>query len=170
MPSRIRRTNRTILATVEGYTEEAMLRHLKTLYCPRTLPISVTIKNARGHGPGGVIDAIQAACKTTSEYSCKIAVLDGDIPITPEHSRWFRENEVTLFVSEPCIEATLLRMHDVRAATNTINCKRSLSRLLAGDQTDLRFYERHFPREVVERARLGLPMINDLIIYLTTAP
>lgn len=169
MPPRIRRTNKTILVTVEGYTEEVLLRHLKSLYCLRTLPISVTIKNARGHGPQGVIDAIKAACKT-AEYSAKIAVFDGDIPLTPEDSKWFSDENVTLFISTPCIEATLLKMRSARVASNTASCKRSLERLLPGDQTDLKYYERHFPREVIESARVTLPMINDLIIYITTAP
>ncbi|MOA30593.1 hypothetical protein D3C78_1516940 [compost metagenome] len=98
----------------------------------------------------------------------KVAVLDGDIPITREDKAWFDKNGVTLFISTPCIEATLLKIKGARAADVTRACKRSLEALLPGDQTDIRYYERHFTRDVIEGARRTTPLINDLIILLTT--
>ena len=41
---------RTLLLVGEGATEEAFLRHVKSIYAPRGAGLKVTIKNAHGKG------------------------------------------------------------------------------------------------------------------------
>ena len=57
----LRKTNRTVLIVVEGETEEAFVQHLKRLYYHRGMRLSISLKNAHGHGPQGVISKLKSA-------------------------------------------------------------------------------------------------------------
>jgi hypothetical protein len=163
----VRRTNKTILVAVEGYTDEAFVRHLKELYCSRNIPISITIKNARGHGPEGVMDCIQSALKT-AQYDLVAAVLDGDLDICKKCQDYFYQVDARLFISTPAIEATLLQIQNKKPGRTTGLCKRQLGDLLSGDSTEVRFYERHFPKEMIDKAKPTITLINDFVIFITS--
>lgn len=162
-----RRTNTTILLAVEGFTDEAFARHLKTIYIKREMMISVTVKNAKGKGPEGIQDAIKSAMRT-ADYSLVGAIFDGDIPISPKVGKWLTENHVQTFVSSPAIEATLLSIHGLKIGRTTDECKNLLATSLKGDSTEPAFYEKHFSRPVLESGRFTTSRLNDLIIFLTT--
>lgn len=151
---------------VEGYTEEAFIRHLKSIYCGRDSFISVTIKNAKGKGPEGIVDAIKAA-KRTGDYNLVGAVFDGDIPISAEVDKWLNTNKVARFVSIPSIESTLLAVHAFKLGKTTKECKDLLISALKGDSTEESFYTKHFPNHVVERGRMSASCLNDLIIFIS---
>lgn len=166
MKKPIRRTNNTILMAVEGYTEEAFIRHLKSIYCGRDSFISLTIKNAKGKGPEGIVDAIKAA-KRTGDYNLVGAVFDGDIQISAEVDKWLNANKVARFISTPSIEATLLSIHALKLGKTTKNCKDLLINALRGDPTEESFYVKHFPDHIVERGRMSASCLNDLIIFIS---
>jgi hypothetical protein len=165
MKKPIRRTNNTILVAVEGYTDEAFLRHLKSIYCGRDSLISLTIKNAKGKGPEGIIDAIKAA-QRTGQYNLVGALFDGDIPISLEVDRWLTKNKIYRFVSTPAIEATLLTARAIKPGRTTKDCKDMLINVLAGDPTEEAFYAKHFPQPIIERGRMTVACLNDLIIFI----
>lgn len=128
--------------------------------------ISITIKNAKGKGPEGIVDAIKAA-QRTGQFNLIGAVFDGDLPVTPVIGKWLTRNRVENFISEPAIEATLLSVHRLRIGRSTHECKELLSGEFAGDPTDATFYERHFPQSTLDAARLTTSRLNDLIIFMT---
>ncbi|MBK9220467.1 MAG: hypothetical protein IPL70_19975 [Uliginosibacterium sp.] len=105
----LRKTNRTVLLVVEGETEEAFVSHIKGLYYQRSMRLSVSIKNAHGHGPQGVIDKLKSVAQT-ADFDHRIAVLDADIPLTTAEDKWLRGAKVESVVSVPAIEATLLEI------------------------------------------------------------
>jgi len=162
----LRRTNNTILIVVEGYTEDAFVKHLKSIYCSRDCFVTVTVKNARGHGPDGIVDTIKSA-KRTAQYNLTAAVFDGDIAITDKISKWFRDEKIELFISTPAIEATLLSILKSRTGTSTKECKSMLERLISGDPTDRAYYEKNFGKSVLEGSRATTSRLNDLIIFMT---
>ena len=162
-----RATNKTILVVVEGYTEEALLKHIKALYLGLACGISVTVKNARGHGPQGVADAMSSACKIAS-FDYKSALLDSDIPICKKNEVFFASQKVELFLSVPAIEATLIELvgGKVRQNANTAECKQVLTRLLVGDSCEQRYYERHFTKPIIEAGRNNNILMDNLLNYI----
>lgn len=162
-----RKTNTTILLVVEGFTEEAFSKHLKACYIDREMHIALTVKNAKGHGPEGIVDAFQSIFKTTNHFDFKGAFYDNDVPCSPAVNRFFQRNDVTSFVSDPCVEALLISLQGGRPGLNTRSCKQALERLIDGDQTDRFYYERHFDRELLERKRQDVVLIHQLISFIT---
>ena len=67
----------------------------------------LSIKNAHGHGPEGVIDKIRAVLKT-ADFDRIYAVLDADIPCTAAQKAYLQTLHVACLISDPAIEATLL--------------------------------------------------------------
>ena len=166
MKKPIRRTNNTILMAVEGYTEEALIKHLKSIYCGRDSLVSVTIKNAKGKGPEGIVEAIKSA-KRTGDYNLIGAVFDGDIQISKDVNAWLNSNKVSRFISTPSIEATLLSVRAIKPGRTTKDCKDLLLNAFAGDSTDESFYVKHFADCVIERGRMSSSCLNDLIIFMS---
>ena len=161
----IRRTNNTILVAVEGYTDDAFVKHLKSLYCGRDSFVSLTTKNAKGKGPEGIVEAIKSA-RRTGDYRLVGAVFDGDIPVSPEVDRWLTANKVARFISTPSIESTLLAARSIKPGRNTKECKDILERLLPGDATEAAFYAKYFQAHILERGRMNASCLNDLIIFI----
>lgn len=166
MKKPIRRTNNTILVAVEGYTDEAFLRHLKNLFCGRDSLVSLTIKNAKGKGPEGIVDAIKSA-KRTGDYNLVGAVFDGDLSISRDVDNWLNAHKVYRFISTPSIEVTLLSARLIKPCRTTKECKDLLSRTLNGDSTEESFYAKHFSEQIIERGRMSASCLNDLIIFIS---
>lgn len=158
----LRKTNRTVLIVVEGESEEAFVSHLKSLYYRRGMQLSVSIRNAHGHGPQGVIDKLKSVAKT-ADFDHRVAVLDADIPLTVAEINWLRKEKVEAIASEPAIEATLLAILGRRPPAVTASCKSELLRHAPGDQTDLRYHRQYFPFEILERARDRVAVLAALI-------
>lgn len=158
----LRKTNRTVLIVVEGETEEAFVSHLKSLYYRRGMQLSISIRNAHGHGPQGVINKLKSVTQT-AEFDHRIAVLDADIPLKPVEDQWLRRARIETIISDPAIEATLLTILGKHAPDNTGACKGELQRHAPGDQTDVRYYEKYFPLEILEKVRGKVPAFDALI-------
>lgn len=163
----LRKTNRTVLLVVEGETEEAFVSHIKGLYYQRSMRLSVSIKNAHGHGPQGVIDKLKSVAQT-ADFDHRIAVLDADIPLTTAEDKWLRGAKVESVVSVPAIEATLLEILGKHAPDTTGACKNELQRHTPGDPTEARYYAKYFPLEVLEQARGKVQVLDALIAAVST--
>lgn len=162
----LRKTNTTVLIVVEGETEEAFTAHLKRLYYQRGIPLSVSIKNAHGYGPQGIIDKLKSVAQT-AEFDRRLAVLDTDIALQPAQQKWLRSQKVELIFSDPAIEATLLTILGKHAPDVTSACKSGLQKQAPGDPTDGRYYEKYFPLATLEAARLKNPTLEALIAALS---
>jgi hypothetical protein len=167
MPKILKKTNRTVLFAVEGETDLAFMTHLKQCYVGRDCNVSIKIKNAHGAGPLGIMDALITGARGKS-YDRLAALFDSDLPICLESGKYFRKNSVRLFQSVPAIEGTLLSLGNTRLRQNisTDECKRLLSRNYAGDAMDVRFYERHFNKDLIEAARPRIQLLDELISYI----
>ncbi len=163
---KLRKTNKTVLIVVEGETEEAFVSHLKRLYYQRGMPLSVSIKNAHGYGPLGIIDKLKSVAQT-AEFEQRLAVLDSDIALLPLQEKWFRQQKIGLILSNPAIEATLLNILGKHAPAETHACKGELEKQAPGDPTDARYYDKHFPLRVLEQARNKVPALEALIASLS---
>lgn len=163
----LRKTNRTVLIVVEGETEEAFLTHIRKLYYQRGMRLAISIKNAHGYGPQGVIDKLESVAQT-ADHDWRIAVLDGDIPLTVAEAKWLRREKVETILSTPAIEATLLAILDKPAPGSTAACKSELQKHAPGDATELRYYEKHFPRPELDKARARIPALAALIAAIST--
>jgi hypothetical protein len=166
-PKKIRKTNKTVLFAVEGETDYAFLTHVKQCYLERGCNVSVKIRNAHGAGPLGIVDALASGAKGKS-YDFMAALLDSDVPLCSVSNEYFVRNSVTLFQSSPAIEGTILQLAGIRLQENmsTGDCKRLLARSFAGDAMDVRFYERHFGKALIDEVRGRVLLVDDLIRYL----
>jgi hypothetical protein len=162
----LRKTNTTVLIVVEGETEEAFAAHLKRLYYQRGMPLSVSIKNAHGYGPQGMIDKIKSVTQT-ADFDRRFAVLDTDIALLPAQEKWLRTQKIGLIFSSPAIEATLLAILGKQAPAVTGACKSELQKQAPGDPTDARYYEKYFSQATLETARLKNPTLEALIAALS---
>lgn len=163
----LRKTNRTVLIVVEGETEEAFITHLKRLYYRRGMQLSVSIRNARGHGPQGIIDKLKSVAQT-ADFQHRIAVLDADIPLKASEDKWLRKEKVKTIVSMPAIEATLLAILGRHAPDTTGACKKALQRHAPGDPTDVSYYEKYFQHEMLEQTRCKVPILDAVIAAVST--
>lgn len=163
----LRKTNRTVLLVVEGDTEEAFVSHIKNLYYVRGMQLRVSIKNAHGHGPQGIIDKLNSVAQT-ADFDDRYAVLDGDIPLSAAEAKWFRKAKVETIVSAPAIEATLLSILGKCVRDTAIACKDELQEHAPGDPTGLRYYEKYLPRAVLEQARDRVKALGALIKAVST--
>lgn len=163
---KLRKTNKTVLIVVEGETEEAFVKHLKRLYYQRGMPLSVSIKNAHGYGPQGIIDKLKSVAQT-ADFERRLVVLDSDIPLSPAQGKWLRQQKIEIVLSTPAIEATLLTIHGKHAPAGTHACKGELEKQAPGDPTDERFYDKHFPLALLEPARSKVPALKALIAALS---
>lgn len=162
----LRKTNKTVLIVVEGETEEAFVSYLKQLFCRRGMPLSVSVKNARGHGPEGVIDKLKSVAKT-ADFDHRLAVLDADIALLPAQEKWLRKEKIEQIFSAPAIEATLLTILGRQAPSVTGACKDELRKLAPGDPTEVRYYEKYFPLHTLESMRSKVPPLEKLIAALS---
>ena len=163
----LRKTNRTVLIVVEGETEEAFVSHVKSLYYRRSMHLSVSIRNAHGYGPQGIIDKLKAVAQT-ADFDHRVAMLDADIPLEPTEASWLRRERIETIVSTPAIEGALLAILGQRVPALTATCKRELQKYAPGDQTEVRYYTRHFPLEVLEAARGEVLLLDALIASVST--
>lgn len=162
----LRKTNKTVLIVVEGETEEAFVGYLKQLYYRRGMPLSVSIKNARGHGPNGVIDKLKSVAQT-ADFDHRLAVLDADIALLPAQEKWLRKEKIELIFSAPAIEATLLTILGKQVPNATAACKNELQKQASGDPTEVRYYEKYFPLSTLESMRSKVPALEKLIAALS---
>jgi len=163
----LRKTNRTVLIVVEGYTDEAFTKHVKRLYYHRGMRLSVSIHNAFGHGPRGIIKKLKSVAQT-ADFNHRIAVFDADVPLTAEEASWLRKEKVDTIVSVPAIEAPLLAILGKPAPKSTEACKKELQKHAPGDPTEASYHEKYFPHDKLEQARGKFAVLDALIAAVST--
>jgi len=156
------KARRTLLIVGEGYHEEAFLNHVKQLYAPRGCGLAVTVKNARGKGAMHVIDWTIKQIANIA-YDTVAAMLDTDKDWSPKVAKQAKVKKIQVLASEPCFDAVMLRLLDLRAEDEAKVLKRRLAPYLDNEPTQRESYEKHFGKECLEAGRGKEPTINALL-------
>lgn len=158
MARKVRRTRRTILLVVEGFTDKDFIQHLKNLYHDRGCGFRVVVKNAKGKGGNNVIDTAYSE-KRQGGYDDIAVFYDGDVPLTAKSKRHSRNFHV--FVAHPCLEGLLLEILEQFVANGCDENKKRYARLACR-----RGFSELFPSELLERRRKAIPLLDDLLTFL----
>ena len=153
---------KTLLVVGEGDSEEAFLKHLRELYCSGGAGVAVTVRNAHGKGPENVIDHAARQARIYS-YDARAALLDTDIPWTDKLKKEARKAKVDMIGSTPCFEGLLLAILGKHPASQCADCKKAISLLLGVDLTERQSYAKHFPKAVLDAARLKIIELDQLL-------
>ena len=161
-----RQQNKTLLLVGEGGAEEAFLRYLKAAYCPRGCGVAVTIKNAHGKGAGNVIDVAIRAAKGAA-FDTKAVLLDTDQDWNDKTRKQAKLNKITVLLSTPCFEATLLSIHQHSIDGCTPEqLKRNFKTAFGSEAHARDVYPKHFGSQRLEVARQRLDLIDTLLRLL----
>ncbi len=133
---RIIRQRTTLLIVGEGATEEAFLKHLRSLYCADRQGPRVTIKNAYGKGPENVLQVAIRELRRAADYDQVAVLMDTDIPWTAQLHKKAREHDIQLLGCSPCIEGLFLRLLDKKVPDSSTACKKELARHLVATLTE----------------------------------
>lgn len=127
---RMIRQRTTLLIVGEGATEEAFLKHLRSLYCADRQGPRVTIKNAYGKGPENVLRVAIHELRRAADYDRVAVLMDTDIPWTAQLRKQAREHGIELLGCSPCIEGLFLQMLGNKAPASSTACKKELAKYL----------------------------------------
>jgi hypothetical protein len=153
---------KTLLIVGEGDSEEAFLKHLRELYCSGGAGVAVTVRNAHGKGPENVIDHATRLARIAS-FDKRVALLDTDIPWTDKLKKEARKAKINMIGSIPCFEGLLLAILGKYPAAQCADCKKAISLLLGVDLTERQSYAKHFPKPVLDAARLKIVELDQLL-------
>jgi len=156
------KVRKTLLIVGEGDSEEAFLKHLRDLYCSGGAGVAVTVRNAHGKGPENVIDHAARQARIYS-YDARAALLDTDIPWTDKLKKDARKAKIDMVGSVPCFEGLLLSILGKRPADQCADCKKAIQQLIDVDLTERQAYAKHFPKAVLDAARLKLVELDRLL-------
>ncbi len=159
-----RQQRKTALLVGEGLAEQAFLNHLKALYVERGSK-QVTVKTAKGKGGAHVLDytrrqGLQAA------FDQMGTLLDTDTDWNDEQRGLAIRLGIEVFEAHPCLEALLLRVSGLRALHATDQCKKAFKQKFQAEAHVSGLFERHFPKDVLERARKQVPELERLVGFL----
>ena len=122
-PRRQLQIRRTVLVVVEGDTEFAFCRYLKSIGS-QGRNIQVTIKNAQGGSPDKIVEHARRQSRH-SAFDQVVIMLDDDKPLTAQGTKTARSMRARLFRSSPCIEGFFLRLLRQPVPSTTEACKRA---------------------------------------------
>jgi hypothetical protein len=97
----------------------------------------------------------------------RTALVDTDTDWGDTQRAHARRHRVTVFESDPCLEAMLLRVAGYQPPGTTAECKQAFQKRFGTAAHDERVYERHFGCEVLEAARARVPVLDQLLHYLS---
>lgn len=163
-----RKVARTVLLVGEGDAEEALLRHLKTLYVVRGSGLVITIKNARGKGAGYVVDyAIRQSRNRAFDHV--LAMFDTDTDWTDNVRSAAARGRIQTLPCEPCLEALLLQAFDHKThGLNSLQLKQKFEREFGHPAHDDR-YLRTAGVPFFNAARRRVPGIDTLLGLIAPA-
>lgn len=151
----------TAQIVVEGHTEEAFCKYLKSIYAP-DCGVRVEIHNARGGSPKHVI---QAALKRRG-FDRTFVCYDADVPLPATWGRKSRANGHIAVVSDPCIEAFLLELLGHPCGGDTGACKRAFRKFFPGNShADPKAHAEKFPKTLLDAAHH--PLLDTLLSAFT---
>ncbi|MCL4315541.1 MAG: RloB domain-containing protein [Gammaproteobacteria bacterium] len=164
--TRTRVVLKTVLLVGEGHSEKAFLEHLKSLYISRGCGVHVTIRNAYGKGPEHVIEKVTRYARN-ADFKLKAALLDEDIPWSPQIIQYAKRNRVSLIGSSPCLEGFLLKILNQPVPDVCKTCKDKLHPQLPGKPTLSSSYAGLFSKASLETRRSVIEDLENLIKILT---
>jgi len=159
------RVRKTLLIVGEGDCEGAFLKHLRELYCSGGAGVAVTVRNAHGKGPEHVISHTARQARIYSYDACA-ALLDTDIAWSEKLQKDARKAKISMIGSVPCFEGLLLSILGKRPADQSKQCKKAIQQLIDVDLTQRQAYAKHFPRMVLDAARLKVVELDRLLKVL----
>lgn len=152
-----REARKTAQIVVEGYTEEAFCKYLKSVFA-RDCGIYVEIYNCRGGSPQ---DVVLSAMKRRG-FDRTFLVYDTDVTLPAQWAATIRIEGFIKVASSPCIEALFLEILGERVPQDAAGCKREFLKYMSDVQKyDYRSYGTHFSREVLENC--NHPAIKQLL-------
>jgi len=158
-PHRRKRRQAQVTAqiVVEGYTEQAFCKHLKSLYA-RDCGVRVEIHNARGGSPK---DVILAAIKRRG-FDRTFVCYDADVPLPVSWKKKSRAAGQIAVSSDPCVEAFLLELLGQPCNGDTRACKRAFAAIFPGNShADVKAHAAAFPKALLDAARH--PLLDTLL-------
>lgn len=166
--SKARKVARTVLIVGEGDAEVCFLQHLKSLYVHRGSGVVVTIKNARGKGALHVVDfAIRQS--RNAEYDVRVALLDADTDWNDKTRKLAKAGKVLVLPCQPCLEADLLRCHDVPVyGLTSAQLKVQFLKKFEQSASVENVYKKQFSHELLVGAKGNVENITALMALLTT--
>jgi hypothetical protein len=163
MASRLQR--HTILIVCEGYAEEALVRHIRSLYLARSGNVAVSTQNARGGGGKHVLDQALRIRKRAG-YNELAILADTDQDWDDAQRQRARTSRIIALESSPCLEAWLLAANGHVARGSGAQIKREFARLYGASAHDPAVYPKHFPKVVLEGARARIEVLGLLLQLL----
>mgnify|MGYP000131915859 CR=1 FL=1 len=140
-----REARKTAQIVVEGFTEEAFCKYLKSEFA-RDCGISVEIHNSRGSSP---MDIVHSALKRPG-FDRTLVVYDTDLDLPEVWAAKARSAGHEMVPSTPCIEALFLEILGERVPANTGECKRAFSKHMTDQQKcEYRSYGKVFSKELL---------------------
>jgi hypothetical protein len=162
-----RRVNKTLLVFGEGLGEEMFLKHLKKLYSFNN-GIAITIKKGKG---GSARNIVVDASKTSGDFDKKIVVLDNDKPKKEmlEARREAKKRKIKLIENTPCLEFILLSVFNKEPKEKLslyYKHKFESKYIKKKKRTNLKEYDKIFPKKILDSGRLKIPSLHKLILIM----
>lgn len=152
---------KTLLVVGEGDSEEAFLKHLRSLYCSGGRGPAVTVRNAHGKGPEHVIDHARRLAQQF-DFDRYAALLDTDLPWTASTVKTAAKYRISMLGAEPCLEGLLLKILAQPVPPQSAQCKQRMS-AMGLDLTSSSAYGDRFNQDRLESARTRIEMLESLL-------
>lgn len=159
-PRNHRKVRKTLLLVGEGHAEKAFLNYLKSLYSIRD--INVDVVNARGKGPDHILNH-SLKCQKYSPRDLVGVLLDTDLAWPEKLVKEANNKGFQLMGAIPCIDGLILEILKEKKPESSKLCKEKLAEILPGPNTDKDTYEKVFNKEILDQAKTGNEILNDLI-------
>lgn len=152
----------TVLVVGEGLAEKVFLLHIRDLYTGKQEGYRLVVRNARGKEAGNVVDhALKFGA--WAHYDSVAALLDTDAGWTPAVRKRAQRGRVELLLSDPCLEAWLLRVLGQGQEGNTKAQKDRFRQHFGGDAHDTDVIARRLTRPVLDKAREHVEVLDQLL-------
>lgn len=141
-----RQARKTAQIVVEGFTEEAFCRYLKTVFA-RDCGVSIEIHNARGGAPE---DVVRSALRRKG-FDKTFLMYDTDKELEKTWAAKSKAAGHVVIASSPCVEGFFLEILGKRVPATSDDCKTAFREFLNDrDKFDYHSYGKVFPRELLE--------------------
>ncbi len=159
---RRRQVRETLLVVAEGDAEVALLRCVKSLYTRDSNGRSITIRNASGKGARYVID-YAARLRAFAPYTESAAVCDSDTDWNQDTAAFAKRSSITVLLSEPCLERSLLAIAGEQVQGNTAKMKQMFEAKFGGPAHQPGLIEEHFTLNMFNAARGNVEVLHRLL-------
>ena len=150
-----------MLLVGEGETDVAFLTHVKSLCAPRGCGLAVKVVCARGKGAEHVVK-VAIRQSRNADYDCVAALLDTDTDWSAKVQRCADEHRIRLLLSQPRIEAMLLRALGQKTGHSKDDQKRRLA-CFVNDPLVAGSYAAAFDMSTLQNARQRERVIDELL-------